>query len=355
MPKFCAAAAPDSINRFSDGSFTTPTRQEWALSTAGVWVPHAIGEGHIDGMREETATDRVEIDERTITHPGRDARQVSSNTTLAEAEAATEAEATSFSVTQHTSHERHSTSKQRARARQQRKEAAALQARIDAHNAANEAVAPTSSNLSMDNPVLRRVDNTGEAQVDAFSFLNHPVSNRGAEGGSMAFVTNNSVVEDLAVHQFGEVTMQPDGLIVEVAMLGQTGSSTRSEGIGTIAAICIDGPAHVGIDNATCLDKAKQLSIVAASTPAGEHYDSPFVRKLLRRLCKGSLRRPWGLQKHGDIWCLMFRTILAKSPSSLNFAKVKGHATNAHRSPSSTPSAIEDQTTQQKLHLGSSV
>ena len=43
-------------------------------------------------------------------------------------------------------------------------------------------------------------------------------------------------------------------------------------------------------------------------------------------MCKGPLRKPWSLQPNGDLIRHIMVFILSKTPVSLKFAKVKGHA-----------------------------
>ena len=81
--------------------------------------------------------------------------------------------------------------------------------------------------------------------------------------------------------------------------------------------------------NASCPQNPNHLNEVAKHTPTNANPDGIRVRKLRKEFCTGNLKKPWGLQKHGDVWLLMFKGIVAKRPHALAYCKVKGHAKNA--------------------------
>ena len=134
--------------------------------------------------------------------------------------------------------------------------------------------------------------------VSAFSFLEPAAEDH--NGYSVHKVINNSIVDDAVLLQFGDIKLEENGYTIECPLAGQVGSSTRSECLGAIAGISAPGPRHLGIDNATVVMYAKQLCHIAQYMNHDTPLDGHFVRGLLRRHCTGELRKPWGLQKHGD-------------------------------------------------------
>ena len=128
------------------------------------------------------------------------------------------------------------------------------------------------------------------------------------------------------LQQFGNISNDEEGITIETAIGGQYGNSTVAESVGAIVAICGQGPANVGIDNAACVQAARQLKALALCIPEGTSLTSPEVRALQRKCCTGSLRRPWTLQPNGEYWLLLLRCIIAKGPHSVDFCKLKGHA-----------------------------
>ena len=131
------------------------------------------------------------------------------------------------------------------------------------------------------------------------------------------------------LNQFGKTNIDDEAATVEAGIGGQHGNSTRAESFGAIIAICGEGPARIGIDNAACLKAACELLELARHIPTSHHsqLDSQLVRNLKQLYCTGQLRKPWAAQFNGDLWLLMLRCILAKSPNSFAFDKVLGHAT----------------------------
>ena len=88
----------------------------------------------------------------------------------------------------------------------------------------------------------------------------------------------------------------PDGTTWSGQVLGPALSSTRMEAFGLLAALSAPGPTHVGIDNAA------------------------VVKRLGRLLTQGGRRRhhrrrPWGLQKDGDVWEFIDRFLQQKAPA----------------------------------------
>ena len=129
------------------------------------------------------------------------------------------------------------------------------------------------------------------------------------------------------LQQYGIVDACSDDITVSAALGGQTGSSTRSEALGVIIAISFDGPWNVGIDNNACWLKMAQLRELAEFINIAQDLDSNEVRRLQQILCTKDLRKPWALQKHGDLWKLALKIMIHKGPQSMRFTKVKGHAT----------------------------
>ena len=92
--------------------------------------------------------------------------------------------------------------------------------------------------------------------------------------------------------------------------------------------ICADGPRHIGIDNAACLNKTQQAILLAAHLPDNCNIlDNNTTIHLQRRLCTGTMRKHWALQNNGDLWLDMVRSIYAKHYWAVDASKVKGHAT----------------------------
>ena len=89
------------------------------------------------------------------------------------------------------------------------------------------------------------------------------------------------------MRQFGPVSSDEHGITVSTCIAGHSDSSYRSEGIGAIVALAKPGPAHVGIDNAACLNTACQLLELAQHIPPHADLDSKTVRYIKKDRRKG--------------------------------------------------------------------
>ena len=117
---------------------------------------------------------------------------------------------------------------------------------------------------------------------------------------------------DARTDQFGNTKHDAHGTAVTAALLGATGSSTRSEFYCTIIATCHKGALHLGIDNSTCLRTLQQLINLAHHIRTNANLESVAVRRLQKKNCTGYLKRPWKLQKHGDLILMLLRCIIAR-------------------------------------------
>ena len=99
---------------------------------------------------------------------------------------------------------------------------------------------------------------------------------------------------------------------------------------GVLLALATDGPCNIGIDNASCVRTCTQLWHIARHIQRDADGHSRQVLLNRRDRCKGALRKPWGLQANGDMHLLIFKFLLAKSPTAVCFTKVKGHAKQEH-------------------------
>ena len=105
------------------------------------------------------------------------------------------------------------------------------------------------------------------------------------------------------------LSQQGDGLKLYTHLLGYGGSSTRLEIAGAIVTFAADGPIHLGTDSKSFLTKALAIH---------HHIHNHTMPK-----------RPWALQKDGDLWHLYYQHVKAKGTNSIAITKVKGHATQA--------------------------
>ena len=96
-------------------------------------------------------------------------------------------------------------------------------------------------------------------------------------------------------------------LLLLGAIRGLFASSTRVELAGAIVSLLRQEPIHLASDNAAVVDKGMKL--LNANGPG---------------------RRPWALQKDGDLWHQMFQIIKDRGAHSVAFSWTKGHATLRH-------------------------
>ena len=107
-------------------------------------------------------------------------------------------------------------------------------------------------------------------------------------------------------------------------------TSTRSEILGAIIALCTHGAIHLGIDDKACLLALLQLVSLAARLPPQADPDARSTPAAQRKHSTGQLRKMWALHEHGDLLKVMFRCIVAKTPAAIAASKVKGHAQQRH-------------------------
>ena len=101
---------------------------------------------------------------------------------------------------------------------------------------------------------------------------------------------------------------EASGLKLFTQIGGYGGSSTRMEIAGAIIGIAAKGAVHIGTDSSSFMRKAITLH---------HHINNHTTPK-----------RPWPLQRDGDLWHLYFQHATAKSATAITITKVKGHATD---------------------------
>jgi hypothetical protein len=95
------------------------------------------------------------------------------------------------------------------------------------------------------------------------------------------------------------------GLFAPLA--GHRMSSARTELFAGIHAVAGPGPIHVAADNLAFANKLTRLITAPADL----------------------LRKPWSLQKDGDLWRLMHHVLQAKGPGTVRCSWTKGHVTDS--------------------------
>ena len=109
-------------------------------------------------------------------------------------------------------------------------------------------------------------------------------------------------------------------------------SSTRCEAGGARMAIQYDGPAHIGIDNQATVTMCNK--IIEHQTQRNEarlinEEGAMVIGGRTSHLHKRSInKRPWALEKNGDLWQSIEESVEEKGPRSVKVTKVKGHATS---------------------------
>ena len=101
--------------------------------------------------------------------------------------------------------------------------------------------------------------------------------------------------------------------------IGQRCSSTRMELSAWIMALMQPWAVHFATDSASMKSKGDKL-IKAAEDWMQEDGENWIYR---RNPCG----KPWGLQKDGDLWDLVWNALLSRGPKRQIIKKVKGHAT----------------------------
>ena len=149
-------------------------------------------------------------------------------------------------------------------------------------------------------------------QPNAFSdgSLHSPTEPSFSLGGAGAWHPRRQMEEQgpsQAEANLAVLQQQQDGLKLFTHLLGYGGSSTRLEIAGAIVAFAANGPIHLGTDSKSFLTKALTIHMHI------NHHTLP--------------KRPWALQKDGDLWKLYYQHVHAKGTIAINLSKVKGHAT----------------------------
>ena len=103
------------------------------------------------------------------------------------------------------------------------------------------------------------------------------------------------------------VSQEAAGLKLFTQMNGYGGSSTRLEIAGAIIGMAADGAMHLGTDSSSFLTKTHTIH---------NHIRQHTLPK-----------RPWALQRDGDMWHMYYKHAAAKKPDAITITKVKGHAT----------------------------
>ena len=119
---------------------------------------------------------------------------------------------------------------------------------------------------------------------------------------------------------------------------GLWASSTRCELAAAIVACMADTAVHIGSDSQAMIGRANAMKEQAGevirkiSERHKDVHDADAREVLMRRDLEAAEERapkqkPWLLQKDGDLWKLFWKICLHKTPRSIAFTKVKGHAT----------------------------
>lgn len=131
-----------------------------------------------------------------------------------------------------------------------------------------------------------------------------------------------------------------EGLGMYNSFNSEWNSSTRCELAATLIAILSDGPVHTGTDSQAVIDRAAKLQAEACKTvdkiiselvDKDDHqgaHKQPAVAEAIKLATKEAPgRKPWSLQRDGDLWQMYWQILLQKNPRAIKHTKVKGHAT----------------------------
>ena len=99
--------------------------------------------------------------------------------------------------------------------------------------------------------------------------------------------------------------VNPSGVAIWGAILGQRCDSTRAKIIAATAMLAAPSPCHIGVDN---------LNTVR------------FANKIIQDI-DYKTKRPYGLIPNGDVLEIFLKHLKSKSTTSVSVSKVKGHAT----------------------------
>ena len=103
--------------------------------------------------------------------------------------------------------------------------------------------------------------------------------------------------------------------------LGQTGSSTRQELTAWILVLSLPLRSMYATDSASMLSKAKTLLTAAVSRQEKEERGEKVNGE------QSPFKKPWGLQRDGDLWGQAWKAIISRGAKNQDLRKVKGHAT----------------------------
>ena len=97
-------------------------------------------------------------------------------------------------------------------------------------------------------------------------------------------------------------------------------------------AIQYDGPAHIGIDNQATVTMCNKIIEHLTQREKARFVNEEGAMVIggkTSHLHKRSInKRPWALEKNGDLWQSIEEAVEEKGPKSVKVTKVKGHATS---------------------------
>ena len=113
----------------------------------------------------------------------------------------------------------------------------------------------------------------------------------------------------------GNASYNDGFMAVAAECAGLQFSSARPELAGLITAALAPMPIHVAADNQAVVTRAQSIIDDAIRDGSAE---------------AARPRRPWGLQRDGDLWAIFDRIIRQRRPTSISVSWCKGHVTTAH-------------------------
>ena len=125
--------------------------------------------------------------------------------------------------------------------------------------------------------------------------------------------------ENKAMAKYTYQYHQGEGSTMWANMAGQHAHSTRTEIAAVLIAMLRPVPLHLGSDSQAMIDKANFLmnaAVLWQLRMGTNHWTT-----------KNPCKKPWSLQKDGDLWEQFWEASLIRGPRMLRLTKVKGHAT----------------------------
>ena len=130
-----------------------------------------------------------------------------------------------------------------------------------------------------------------------------------------------------------------DGLGMWNEYNSEWSSSTRCELAATLITTVTNRPIHTASDSKAMVDKANKYIAMAETivdrivTEHQEHGDQPrphtqdrIKQALQEAAMTPPTKKPWALQKDGDLWSEYWRLLILRNPRATKHIKVKGHA-----------------------------